>query len=115
MKKTKFKIYQINMARDKDRICFIHYSGLAKFQSSPLVNSSIYDLTYEAEMENIKTLEDIYQIFNLHHPTGFTGRPLSVSDVVQIESSPTIKAGCYFCNDFGFKELTEFVPSAAMR
>ncbi len=37
----KIKIYQVNMERDKNRVAFIGYENLEKFQGSPDVVSKI--------------------------------------------------------------------------
>lgn len=100
----KIEIYQVNMERDKDRVCFLAYESLAKFQGSAEINGTIYDKVFAGEVE-CKSLEDVYRIFNLNHPEGYRGRSLSVSDVVKVCDGDEVKPGCYFCDSFGFKEI----------
>lgn len=103
------KIYQINMDRDSNRVCFMSYDALPRFQDTQDIDSSIYDLVFEGTVE-AKHLEDVYHIFNTEHPEGYRGRSLSVSDVVEIPEGADIEAGFYFCDSIGFKKI-EFDPA----
>ncbi len=105
----KIKIYQINMERDEKRIAFMGLEDFPKFQGSNEVNSSLYDSVYIGEVD-CKNLEDVFSKFNLDHPDGYKARSLSVSDVVEVIESDTMKPGFYFCDTFGFKEIP-FDPS----
>jgi hypothetical protein len=42
-------------------------------------------------------------MFNTDHPAGYTGRSLSVSDVVEITDGD--KKGFYFCDNIGFQKI----------
>lgn len=97
-------IYQINMERDTNRIVFMSYENLERFQHSPNVDCKIYDKVFEGDI-NCNNLESIYRKFNLDHPADYVGRSLSVSDVVEVKDSESIEPGFYFCDDFGFKEV----------
>ena len=101
----KIKIYQVNMERDENRVAFMGYDSLAKFQGSPDVDSRIYDKVFEGEV-NCFTLEKLYQIFNTEHPAGYKGRSMSVSDVVEIVDGNTGKSYFHFCDSFGFKDIS---------
>ena len=100
----KIKIYQIDMERDEHRIAMMGYEEtLAKLHSDS-IDSALYDLVFEGEVE-ATDLEAVYAKFNLDHPAGYTGRSMSVSDVVQVVESNTAKEGFYFCDSIGFKEI----------
>lgn len=101
----KIKIYQVNMERDENRVAFMAYESLAKFQGSPDVDSKIYDKVFEGEI-NCFTLERLYEIFNREHPTGYKGRSMSVSDVVEIVDGTTGKSYFHFCDRFGFQQVS---------
>lgn len=101
---TEIKIYQIDGKKDVDRVKFIGFRSLWKFQKNNEINSSIYEKTYEGKVE-CKDLEEIYEKFNLSKPEDFKGHSLSVSDVVEIVKSDYIKSGFYFCDSIGFKEI----------
>ncbi len=97
-------IYQVNMERDTNRIAFMSYDNIARFQGSPDIDCKIYDKVFEGEV-NCKNLEEIYKKFNLDHPAGYKGRSLSVSDVVEIKDKNEVEPGFYFCDDIGFKKV----------
>ena len=108
---TDIKIYQVNLDRDKDNLAFVPYDKVTEMQSSPEINSSLYDKVYEGAVE-ASDIEDIYRIFNLEKPNGYKGRFLSVSDVVEVIESEDIKPGFYYCDFIGFK-IVPFDPDLA--
>lgn len=97
-------IYQIDMARDPDNLCFMDYERTNRIQGSPAINSSIYNKVFEGSVK-ADTMEDVYKIFNLQHPESYTGRSLSVSDVVQVVEDNPFGSAFYFCDSFGFKRI----------
>lgn len=100
----KIKIYQVNMERDPNNVCFMSYDRLEKLQGTTDIDSTIYDKVFEGEV-NCLTLERLYEIFNREHPAGYKGRSMSVSDVVEIVDGMTGKSYFHFCASFGFKEV----------
>ena len=102
------KIYQINMDRDENRICFMGLDSLPRFQGTDQIDSSIYDLVYAGDAP-CSDLEGVYRMFNIDHPDGYTGRSLSVSDVVQIQDGSKNGPTFHYCDSIGFKEV-QFVP-----
>lgn len=94
----KLKIYQINLDRDKDRIKFMSFDRLPRFQKSDKVNASIYDEVFSGEIE-ASGLEDVYRIFNTTGHPLYRGHSLSVSDMVVTEY------GAYFCDSVGFQKV----------
>ena len=101
---TEFSIYQINVDRDTANVCFIGMESLEKIKGTKKVNAAAYDRVYDGKMDCI-SLENIYQKFNVDHPADYTGRSLSVSDVVEIRESDTLKPGFYFVDSIGFKKI----------
>lgn len=101
----KIKIYQVNTDRDEKQVAFFGIESLPKFQGSSEINSSIYDSVYVGNVD-CKMLEDVFRKFNAEHPTGYKARSLSVSDVVEVIESDSVKSGFYFCDSFGFKEVS---------
>lgn len=93
------------MERDENRVAFMAYESLAKFQGSPDVDSWIYDKVFAGEV-NCFTLEKLYEIFNREHPAGYKGRSMSVSDVVEIVDGTTGKSYFHFCDSFGFQQVS---------
>lgn len=98
------KLYQINMDRDENRVCFMGLDSLPRFQGTDQIDSSIYDLVYAGDVP-CNNPEDIYRMFNTDHPDGYTGRSLSVSDVVQIQDGSKNGPTFHYCDSIGFKEV----------
>lgn len=98
------KIYQINLERDGNQVAFMSHDRLPRFQGTDQIDSSIYDLVFSGDV-SCNSLEDVYQMFNIDRPEGYTGRSLSVSDVVQVQDSSANEPRFYFCDSFGFKEV----------
>lgn len=92
----KYKIYQIN--KDHREYLFRRYNENAK--------KSWYNEVYSGEIEPkgnvMATLEELFFIFNMRHPSDFKGHSLSMSDVVYLDGK------YYYCDSFGFKELPNF-------
>ena len=101
---TKVTVYQINTERDPNHVNFLSQKYLQQFQGSPEVDCGIYDRVYTGEL-HCSSLENIYQILNIKHPSDYRARSLSVSDVVQIEESPLIEKGFYFCDSTEFRPI----------
>lgn len=108
---TDIRIYQINLDRDKQGVAFEPYTRIAKIKDSPDIDASLYDKVYEGAVD-ASDIEDIYRIFNLEKPEGYKGRSLSVSDIVEVVKSDTIKNGFHYCDSIGFK-LVPFDSSLA--
>ena len=122
----KIRIYQINLERDIMRVAFASYDQLEEMTGSPVaIDSSIYDLVYEGEAD-CQDLEDVFQVFNLHHPLDYGGRSLSVSDIVEVIEAETdadnncslghpVEPGFFYCNSFGFKKVSFGSPQKDKR
>ncbi|MCM1296286.1 MAG: YodL domain-containing protein [Muribaculaceae bacterium] len=109
----RIKIYQVNLERDKDNVGLMDMDSLQRIKGSTEINSAVYDSVFEGEVP-CKTLEGIYTMFNSDHPQGYKARSLSVSDVVEIVSDEKLKPGFYFCDSFGFKEVS-FEPDRSQK
>ena len=49
--------------------------------------------------------EALYALLNLHHPSDYTARSLSVSDVIEFEH-PDGSNVFYYCDTIGFKAIS---------
>jgi len=58
-------------------------------------------LYYQTETE---TLEGVFERFNLRRPVDYTGRSLSMSDIVEFVWD-TGERSCFFCDFIGFKPV----------
>nr|WP_275951918.1 DUF3848 domain-containing protein [Intestinimonas butyriciproducens] len=101
-------IFQVDHDRDQNRVAYLSMEKLAKFQGDSRVDSGIYNSVFQGVVE-CSTLEGVYYMFNVNHPDGYTGRSLSVSDVVQVISSSAVEHGFYFCESIGFQKI-DFEP-----
>ncbi len=106
-------IYQIDSRRDKNKVKFMGHSYLEKLQDTPNVDSSIYNKIYESN-DTYYSLEEIYEQFNVNHPSDYRGHSLSISDVVEVSDNPEIEDGFYYCDTFGFTKI-EFNKEEAQR
>jgi hypothetical protein len=57
------------------------------------------NITIKDTSHHMYVLEDLLEIFNCEIPEDFTGRSLSVSDIIQLDDK------YYYCDDFGWKLL----------
>ena len=62
--------------------------------------------TIEANSQQ-EACEKLYGIYNIDHPVGYTGRSMSVSDIVNLWDNgqePPVKTS-WFCDSIGFVQL----------
>lgn len=98
MAKHKFEIWQTD---DRNRMFngsrWLGYSNL-----KPAIDSS-YKKVYEGEIDSDakddSILEGIFAQYQGRKPEGYTGRSVSVSDVIKLDGKP------YFTDDYGFTRL----------
>lgn len=104
------KLYQINMSRDTDRMCFESLERINAYCET--IHPESYDEVFKG-IVNCTTLEDVYCMFNADDRPGTDQfRSLSVSDVVAVCDPNTGAERYYFCDSIGFKEI-EFDTSKA--
>lgn len=101
------KIYQINTNRDTNRVKFMNFSRLEQLQGSALIDSSVYDEVFDAEIDE-ENPEEIFHRFNTEGHPLHRGHSLSVSDVVVNGN------GAFFCDGIGFKSV-EFDESQTQK
>ena len=64
------------------------------------VPAEVYRKVFDGDL-NVNGLEEVFSMFNVNHPEGYTGRSMSVSDVVELTEEGTF----YFCDSFGFDRV----------
>jgi hypothetical protein len=79
---------------------FENYDSIIKKYGA--VPAEIYDIVFDGDIGS-DVLGDIWLRFNVSHPVGYTGRSLSVSDVVEIYDSGGSRF--LFCDTVGFKQI----------
>ena len=98
------RIFQINEDRDTHHAAFSDLEHTLANQKSEEIDAGIYDASFSGDVD-CGSLEDVFQMFNLDPPAGYTGRSMSVSDVIQVVDSTEVPSGFYFCDAVGFKEI----------
>lgn len=90
------KIYQVNKENFREW-AFMNYEWY-KSHGQEKIRRNVYDKVWEGLVDS-KSLEDVFELFNLRHPDGFKGHSMSVSDLVENDE------GLLFCDSFGFKKV----------
>ena len=94
------KIYQINIKRDQHHLVFQDHQAFVK-RYGERIPAELYDLVFDGDLE-VTGPEQVFVMFNVDHPAGYTGRSLSMSDVVEFVDDGVF----YFCDFIGFKKVT---------
>jgi len=104
MTNVQYKIYQLRSIRNTD-YAFCGWNE-AKDHGFDI---SDYREVYSGEIPQKNCLDELFRIFNLEHPADFTGHSLSVSDVVAIKEEGNDYWYWFYCDSFGWEEITEKV------
>lgn len=108
------QLYQINLSRDEKEVCFMGQDYLERTQPQPrVIDSSIYDLVFQGEVD-CTDLEGVYHMFNHSFPPEYTGRSMSVSDVV-VRTGEDGGKTAHFCDAVGFVEVEFDVTKPKVR
>lgn len=99
----KVKIYQIDESLDRYKTQFCCYDSVLKLAGH--VDPSIYKTVYDGNVD-VDKLELIFLQCFMEPPVGFLGRPMAMSDVIELEDGT-----CHFCDFNGFRELKDFDTS----
>ena len=108
-------VYLILQLKDGQETADVRFESFARLeQMGKTPNPDHYEAVYFANtpayfygMSNAEALEELYLTFNLKHPPDFRGHSLSVSDVVVLNREG--KAGAFYVDRIGFKELSGFL------
>lgn len=109
-----FAIYQV---KDGQAYRNLRFASLDELQQP--VDKKNYDLVYIGDFPGYDgrndhdVLEGIYARFNLYQPEEYSGRSVSVSDVIVLKQQEEIRS--YYTDSFGFKPLPDFLPENALR
>jgi len=95
-------IYQINPARDTEELIFQGWKEFAEkgYQRPPV---GLYDKVYSYQAKS-ETPEHVFYRFNENFPADYTGRSLSMSDIVEFVWD-TGERSCFFCDRIGFQPV----------
>ncbi|WP_018305445.1 YodL domain-containing protein [Desulfitobacterium hafniense] len=100
-----FSIYQLKQGDETRDYRFEPYERLQAMGLS--VDRANYEHIYSAPLTSDISLGDIFQKFNIDHPTDFTGHSLSVSDVVVLHQDD--KDTAYYVDRSGYEQVPEFL------
>ena len=98
----KIRIYQVNLDRDEKYISFRNLETVLK-RCGGVVPAEYYDMVYEYEPLNV-SWGRLFFIFNEAIPSGYKGRSMTMSDVVEL-IDPANGSKFYFCDTSDFKEI----------
>lgn len=110
MSKDTFSIFQVKEGLETRNFRF---EPLDRLQAAGLaLKCENYQHVYTGKLNPggepaIETLEALYTKFNIARPEDFTGRSLSVSDVVVLRRDG--QAAAYYVDRLGFQEVPEFL------
>ena len=91
------------------------YRSYEELQAAGLaVDKAHYEPVYTAPMGDLKTLDDIYRLFNTDHPADYQGRSVSVADVIVLQQGGQQTA--YYVDTGGdYREIPEFMRENPLR
>ena len=105
LKPDSFEIYQV---RDGDELRDVRFTSLDDLKAADrAVDRANYDLVYTAPLAAADTLDTIYERFNADRPLDFTGRSLSMSDVVVLRRDGEQSA--HYVDSVGFADVPGFL------
>ena len=99
-----FSIYQVPRGPEGRDFRYRSYEGLQADGLS--VDRKNYQLVYTAPLDQNTSLGEIYHRFNMEHPTDYTGRSLSLGDIVVFRQDG--KQTAYYVDSVGYREVPEF-------
>ena len=105
MKEYKYEIFQVNV---KQGFAFMSWDVASRHGWLFNAYRSMW-IGKEEAREDIDLLEYLYEVFNERRPKEFTGHSLSVSDVIKVQATDDIDPTYYYCDSFGWKDITEDV------
>lgn len=101
-----YGIYQL--AEDESLLAYQFEGYHSLLKNGLTVQKDNYELLYKEGLPEDMTLDDIFRVFNLERPEGFTGHSLSVSDVVVLYRNG--KSEAHYVDRSGFQKLPGFLP-----
>ncbi|MDL2294301.1 DUF3846 domain-containing protein [Ruminococcaceae bacterium OttesenSCG-928-D13] len=106
------KTYRIYQLKPGDEYRGLRFTGLDGLKGAGQnIDPQNYRFVYSGALHG-RNLEELYQQFNLEHPSDFRGHSLSVSDVVVISDGKSETA--YFCDSMGFAKLDGFTTPESL-
>lgn len=105
-----YQIYQLKDAR-KTEYGFMGWS----FAAQHGFKMDDYVKVYSGEIDQEDCLEHLYEMFNINHPLDFRGHSLSISDVVALKKDENDYWYWYYCDRFGWEEITDKIEKRELQ
>lgn len=103
MKKFGYVIYQ---AKVEAPFTFLGWDKANKYTNWSFVPyRSVWNGTKKAR-DDIDLINYLWEVFNERYPAGYKARSLSVSDIIRVEDTETNTIKYYYCDSFGWKDIT---------
>lgn len=106
MKKYNYVIYQAKIGAPFTFLGWETGNKIADWSFDPY--RSVWNGTEEAA-DDMDLVNYLWEVFNEKHPVGYRARSLSVSDIIRVEDTETNTVKYYYCDSFGWKDITSEV------
>lgn len=106
MKKYNYVIYQAKIGAPFTFLGWETANKHANWSFDPY--RSVWNGTEEAA-DDMDLVNYLWEVFNEKQPVGYRARSLSVSDVIRVENMETDTVKYYYCDSFGWKDITSEV------
>lgn len=106
MKKYNYVIYQAKIGAPFTFLGWETGNKIADWSFDPY--RSVWNGTEEAA-DDMDLVNYLWEVFNVKYPVGYRARSLSVSDIIRVEDTETNTVKYYYCDSFGWKDITSEV------
>ena len=106
MKKYNYVIYQAKIEAPFTFLGWETGNKIADWSFDPY--RSVWNGTEEAA-DDMDLVNYLWEVFNVKYPVGYRARSLSVSDIIRVEDTETNTVKYYYCDSFGWKDITSEV------
>ena len=106
MKKYNYVIYQAKIGAPFTFLGWETGNKIADWSFDPY--RSVWNGTEEAA-DDMDLVNYLWEMFNKKYPVGYRARSLSVSDIIRVEDTETNTVKYYYCDSFGWKDITSEV------
>lgn len=103
-------LYQMIPELDDNRLLFEPLNAI-RVTFGNTFPAELYEIVFEGDVE-AENAEKVFEIFNIALPSGYRGRSMSISDVLEIKNDNGSEF--LYCNPFGFKTI-KFDKEKAMK
>lgn len=98
----KIRIYQVN-ENNPAAVPFLFTRYTEAIRIGGEIKAEHYKMTFDGDVAT-DSLQELFTMFNIASPEGYTGRSMSVSDVIEIIRTKDSSI-FYFCDNIGFVRI----------